>query len=135
MALTTRTNKGSKLSIAEMDENLRYLSMTLSGSVQFTGSLHQLNTTGSGANQVIFGQYNVNGDNTSPFIVGAGSNTGSAEKDAFKVTQSGSIVMRMTSSVAPSWTGTDGEIIPATIGGVSYLYMSMGGTWTSRSFA
>jgi len=48
---------------------------------------------------------------------------------------SGSLKLNATASYAPDWAASDGTIVPATISGVSYLYMSMGGTWTSRSFA
>jgi hypothetical protein len=73
-------------------------------------------------------------DITSLFIVGSGLTTGT-RKDAFKITPSGSIVLPTTQSIAPSWTGTDGEIIPATVGGVHRLYMWMAGAWRSSSFA
>jgi len=66
-------------------------------------------------------------------IVGNGINV-ATRKDAFKVRMSGSIVLPTTQSIAPSWTGTDGEIIPATIGGQDLLYMWMGGSWKSSSF-
>ena len=134
MALTTRTNKGNKLSITEMDDNLAYLVKTLSGSSQITGSMQAENCIASGSTQWVAGAYNTKGDNSSPFIVGRGT-ADNARLDAFKVTQSGSILVRNTQSAAPSWTGTDGEIIPVTIAGTPYLYMSMGGAWTSRSFA
>jgi hypothetical protein len=65
--------------------------------------------------------------------VGSGANSGT-RKDAFKVNPSGSIVLPTTQSVAPSWTGTNGEIIPATVGGVHLLYMWMAGAWRSSSF-
>jgi hypothetical protein len=67
-------------------------------------------------------------------IVGNGTST-VARRDAFKVRMSGSIVLPTTQSVAPTWTGTDGEIIPATVGGVHRLYMWMAGAWRSSSFA
>jgi hypothetical protein len=62
-------------------------------------------------------------------IVQSGSN------DLFIVKTSGSIVLPTTQSNTPSWTGTDGEIIPATVGGQHFLYMWMAGAWRSGSFA
>jgi hypothetical protein len=47
---------------------------------------------------------------------------------------SGSIILKSTASAAPSWTGTDGEIVPATVGGQYFLYMWMNGAWRSGSF-
>ena len=48
---------------------------------------------------------------------------------------SGSLKLSATTSYAPNWSASNGTIVPATIGGISYLYMNMGGVWTSRSFA
>jgi hypothetical protein len=87
-----------------------------------------------GSSQFIIGRNNTQGDNTSLFIIGNGITTGT-RKDAFKVNISGSIVLPTTQSVSPTWTGTDGEIIPATVGGVHLLYMWMAGAWRSSSFA
>ena len=67
-------------------------------------------------------------------IVGNGTTT-NARKDAFKVRMSGSIVLPTTQSIAPAWSGSDGEIIPATVGGQYRLYMWMSGAWRSSSFA
>jgi len=53
----------------------------------------------------------------------------------FQVNQSGSISIPQTASAEPAWTGSDGEIVPATIGGVYYLYMWMNGAWRSGSFS
>jgi hypothetical protein len=90
-------------------------------------------TIASGSYQHVSGQYNTQGDTTSLLIVGNG--TGVSRSDAFKVRMSGSIVLPTTSSTAPTWTGTDGEIVPATVGGVHRLYMWMSGAWRSSSFA
>jgi hypothetical protein len=46
----------------------------------------------------------------------------------------GSLTLSATQSVAPSWVGTDGEIVPATVGGQYFLYMWMNGAWRSGSF-
>jgi len=89
-------------------------------------------TIASGSYQYAIGFYNTQGDTTSPFIVGNGQlNT---RKDAFKVSTNSSIIIPQTQSIAPAWTGTDGEIIPATVGGQYLLYMWMNGAWRSGSF-
>jgi hypothetical protein len=54
--------------------------------------------------------------------------------DLLKVNQSGSLTLAVTSSTAPSWTGSNGEIVPATVGGQYFLYMWMNGAWRSGSF-
>ena len=46
----------------------------------------------------------------------------------------GSLTLSSTQSTAPSHTGTDGEIVPATVGGQYFLYMWMNGAWRSGSF-
>jgi len=53
----------------------------------------------------------------------------------FQVNQSGSISIPQTASAEPTWTGSDGEIVPATVGGSYYLYMWMNGAWRSGSFS
>jgi hypothetical protein len=90
-------------------------------------------TIASGSFQHVQGQYNKHGDTTSLMIVGNGT-ADNARRDAFKVRMSGSIVLPTTQSSAPSWTGTDGEIVPATVGGQYFLYMWMNGAWRSGSF-
>lgn len=94
---------------------------------------HGSSTIASGSWQFVVGKSNTQGDNTSLFIVGNGSSVIS-RKDAFKVRMSGSIVLPTTQSAAPSWTGIDGEIVPATVGGKYFLYMWMSGAWRSGSF-
>jgi trimeric autotransporter adhesin len=91
-------------------------------------------TIASGSYQHVQGLYNTQGDDSSLMIVGNGTSP-SLRKDAFKVRMSGSIVLPTTQSIAPVWTGTDGEIIPATVGGQYRLYMWMAGAWRSSSFA
>lgn len=90
-------------------------------------------TIASGSQQFVIGEYNTQNDNTSIFVVGNGNI--STRKDAFKVRMSGSIVLPTTQSAAPTWTGTNGEIVPATVGGVHRLYMWMAGAWRSSSFS
>lgn len=88
-------------------------------------------TTAASEYQFVVGQNNTS-DTTSLFIVGSGlADTG---KDAFKVTNSSSILIPQTQSAAPTWTGKDGEIIPSTVSGKYYLYMWMNGAWRSGSF-
>jgi hypothetical protein len=89
-------------------------------------------TIASGSYQYAIGFYNAQGDTTSPFIVGNGQFND--RKDAFKVSANSSIIIPQTQSIAPAWTGTDGEIIPATVGGKYLLYMWMAGAWRSGSF-
>jgi hypothetical protein len=91
------------------------------------------NTKALGDYQTVVGEYNTNGDTTSHFIVGGGTSTGSL-KDAFKVTHSSSIVVA-TQTAAPSWTGTEGEMVPFVSGSVYRLYAWLGGAWRSSSFA
>jgi hypothetical protein len=69
------------------------------------------------------------------FQVGGGAGEDS-RKNIFEVTQAeNTIIVPQTRSSAPSHTGTDGEIVPATISGQHYLYMWMGGAWRSSSFS
>lgn len=60
---------------------------------------------------------------------------GSTPPTLFQVNQSGSISIPQTASAEPTWTGSDGEIVPATVGGSYYLYMWMNGAWRSGSFS
>jgi hypothetical protein len=87
-------------------------------------------TIASGSYQNVIGQYNTQGDSTSLLIVGNGDDI--TRRDAFKVRMSGSIVLPTTQSAAPSWTGTNGEMIFATISGSHYQYVWMGGSWKSN---
>jgi len=90
-------------------------------------------TIASGSYQHVQGQYNTQGDSTSLMIIGNG--TTSSRKDAFKVRMSGSIVLPTTQSSSPSWTGTDGEMIFATVTGNHIFYVWMAGAWRSGSLA
>ena len=90
-------------------------------------------TISSASFQTTVGQYNTQGDNKSLFIVGNGT-SGGARKDALKVTMSGSIILPNTQSVKPVWSGSNGEMVPATVGGQYFLYMWMNGAWRSGSF-
>jgi hypothetical protein len=90
-------------------------------------------TIASGSYQHVQGQYNTQGDSTSLMIIGNG--TTSSRKDAFKVRMSGSIVLPTTQSSSPSWTGTDGEMIFATVTGNHRFYVWMAGAWRSGSLA
>ena len=47
----------------------------------------------------------------------------------------GSVIISQTQSAIPTWSGSDGELIPATVSGTHYLYMWMNGAWRSSSFA
>jgi len=93
-------------------------------------------TISKGDYQHVGGLYNTE-DNTSLFIIGNGSDPlyGGTRKDAFKVRMSGSIVLPTTQSAAPSWTGTDGEMVFATVTGNHRFYVWMSGAWRSGSLA
>ena len=93
-----------------------------------------LGTIASGSYQHVQGQYNTQGDTTSLMIIGNGTSNG-ARKDAFKVRLSGSIVLPTTQSAAPSWTGTDGEMVFATVTGNHRFYVWMAGAWRSGSLS
>jgi hypothetical protein len=103
-----------------------------------TGSHSEgVGTVASGSypsSQHVEGQWNTHGDATSLLIVGNGTADG-ARSDAFKVRMSGSIVLPTTQSAAPTWTGTNGEMVFATVGGVHLMYLYMSGAWRSASFA
>lgn len=91
--------------------------------------------SGSDMGQFVVGRNNILGDATSLFIVGSGLTTG-ARRDAFKVTANGSgSIIVPTQSLAPYWTGSEGEIVPANVGGSYRLYMWMNGAWRSSSFS
>jgi len=51
------------------------------------------------------------------------------------LTITSSLILSNTQSIAPSYTGVNGEIIPAKIGSQYLLYMWMDGAWRSSSFA
>ena len=91
-------------------------------------------TIASGSYQHVQGQYNTQGDSTSLMIVGNGTSNG-ARKDAFKVRMSGSIILPTTQSSSPAWTGTDGEMVFATVTGNHFFYVWMAGAWRSGSLA
>ena len=93
-----------------------------------------LGTIASGSYQHAQGRYNTQGDSTSLMIIGNGTSNG-ARKDAFKVRLSGSIVLPTTQSTPPSWTGTDGEMIFATVTGNHRFYVWMAGAWRSGSLS
>jgi hypothetical protein len=93
-----------------------------------------LGTIASGSYQHVEGRFNTQGDSTSLLIIGNGTADGS-RKDAFKVRMSGSIILPTTQSTAPSWTGTDGEMVFATVTGNHRFYVWMAGAWRSGSLA
>jgi hypothetical protein len=91
-------------------------------------------TVASGSYQHVQGQFNTHGDSTSLMVVGNGTNDNN-RRDAFKVRMSGSLVLPTTQSAAPSWTGTDGEMVFATVTGNHRFYVWMSGAWRSGSLA
>jgi hypothetical protein len=93
-----------------------------------------IGTIAAGDYQHASGKYNVSSTSTDDlFIIGNG--TQSARRDAFKVRMSGSIILPTTQSAAPSWTGTNGEMVFATVTGNHYFYVWMGGAWRSGSLS
>jgi hypothetical protein len=67
-------------------------------------------------------------------IVGNGSGN-STRIDAFKVINNKSIVIPQTQSAAPACTGTNGEMVFATVSGSHRFYVWMSGAWRSGSLA
>jgi len=92
-------------------------------------------TVASGSFQHVQGRYNTHGDISSLFIIGNGNIDTEVRSDAFKVKESGSIVLPTTQSAAPSWTGTDGEMVFATVTGNHRFYVWMAGAWRSGSLS
>jgi hypothetical protein len=80
------------------------------------------------------GIYNTQGDATSLMIVGNGSGD-LTRTDAFKVSNNNSIIIPQTQSAAPAWTGTDGEMVFATVTGNHRFYVWMSGAWRSGSLS
>ncbi len=76
-------------------------------------------TIASGSSQTVVGIYNTHNNTTDRFVVGGGAND-STRKDAFRVTSNNSIVVA-TQSIVPTWAGTEGEMVPSTVGGVYYF--------------
>jgi hypothetical protein len=95
-----------------------------------------LGTIARGDYQHVGGLYNTE-DSSSLLVIGNGSdpNFGGTRSDAFKVRMSGSIVLPTTQSAAPSWTGTNGEMVFATVTGNHFFYVWMSGAWRSGSLS
>jgi len=92
-----------------------------------------LGTIASGSYQHASGKYNTHGDTGSLFIVGNGTSDVN-RSDAFKVASTGSIILPITSSGTPGWTGTQGEMIFGTDGSGNYvIWAYLGGGWKSGS--
>ncbi len=96
-----------------------------------------IGTIALGDGQHVSGQYNTIGDTTSLFIVGNGyvDDKDIIRSDAFKVTPSGSIILpSIVSSAAPSWTGTDGEMIFGDDGdGNHKIFVWVSGGWKTST--
>jgi len=93
-----------------------------------------LGTIAAADYQHVAGRYNTPSSNPDDlFIIGNGVDNDNRQ-NALIVKMSGSITLPTTQSTSPSWTGTDGEIVPATVGGQHFLYMWMSGAWRSGSF-
>jgi hypothetical protein len=92
-----------------------------------------LSTISSGSYQHTSGQFNTQGDDTSLLIIGNGIDYAN-RSDAFKVRMSGSIILPVTSSNIPSWTGTQGEMIFGDDGSGNFvIWAYLGGQWRSGS--
>jgi len=88
-------------------------------------------TIASGSYQHVSGKYNTQGDTTSLFIVGNG--TEGSRADAFKVTHSSSIVIPIQNT-APTYSGSNGEMVPIeTAGKHFYLYMFVSSSGWKRT--
>lgn len=91
-----------------------------------------IGTIALGIGQHTSGKYNIP-DATSLLIVGNGEDPNN-RSDAFKVRKPGSIILPITSSGTPSWTGTDGEMIFGDDGSGNYvIHAWLGGAWRSGS--
>ena len=127
--LTLRQTKGSPLTITEMDGNFEYFtgSYTNTGTItaqgfsgSFTGSLQGTAQTASYVQTAQTASY-VTNLNQNVIISGS-------------LTITGSLILSNTQSIAPSYTGVNGEIVSAKVGSQYLLYMWMGGAWRSSSF-
>lgn len=130
--------------------------VTISGSLTISGSGDPI-ILGSGSNPLnitssyaITASYALNGGGggggsdfpyTGSAIISGGLEVtgslnviGSAQLNNFYVTISSSIVVA-TQSLAPGYTGTEGEIVPVEDSGTYYLYTYIGGAWRSASLA
>jgi hypothetical protein len=92
-------------------------------------------TIASGSLQHVIGMFNTRGDATSLFIIGNGIDQDDISRsDAFKVRMSGSIILPVTSSNTPPWTGTQGEMMFGDDGSGNFvLWAYLGGQWRSGS--
>jgi len=93
-------------------------------------------TIARGNYQHVEGLYNIE-DSSSLLIVGNGSDPlyGGTRSDAFRVRMSGSIVLPTTQSTIPAWSGSNGEMVFATVGGNHRFYVWMAGAWRSGSLS
>ena len=136
--LTLRQTKGSPLTITEMDGNFEYFtgSYTNTGTItaqgfsgSFTGSLQGTAQTASYVQTAQTASY-VQTAQTASYVTNLNQNviiSGS-------LTITGSLILSNTQSIAPSYTGVNGEIVSAKVGSQYLLYMWMGGAWRSSSF-
>lgn len=107
------------------------------GSAGISGSLQVNGTTTLGlglttvrTGQTVVGINNVN-VSRSLFTVGSGIVSPS---NAMYVTDSGSVVLPITASAIPAWSGSNGEFVFGTTSGGAYvMYVWIGGRWRSGS--
>ena len=91
-------------------------------------------TVASASYQHASGKFNiVDTSNQTLFLIGNGTGLGN-ESTAFKVRQSGSIVIQ-TGSAAPTWAGVEGELKPYKSGANYFIACYIGGTWRSSSLS
>jgi hypothetical protein len=105
-------------------------------SIGYGSHAEGLGTIARGNYQHVEGLYNIE-DSSSLLIVGNGSDPlyGGTRSDAFRVRISGSIVLPTTQSTVPAWSGSNGEMIFATVGGNHFFYVWMSGAWRSGSLS
>lgn len=140
------SNREQAFAIGVANKVYAPIAIAIGGSNEIVGSGSSaaigLSLVASGSGQVVVGRYNAQGDSTSPFIVGIGTGSaGSARETGFKVTQSGSMVTKFNAfgGGAPTWTGSQGELVVGKGSGnaMLWLYVGTGGTngWISASFS
>jgi hypothetical protein len=67
--------------------------------------------------------------NTASYVLNAVSASYASTGSYVKNAQTSSYVIVTPLAVAPSGVGVEGEMIPAVVGGVSYLYVYINGGW------
>jgi len=145
--LTLRQIKGSPLTITEIDGNFEYFtgSYTNTGTItaqgfsgSFTGSLQGTAQTASYVQTAQTASY-VQTAQTASYVQTAQTASYVTKLNqnviiSGSLTITGSLILSSTHSVAPSYTGVNGEIVSAKVGSQYLLYMWMDSAWRSSSF-